>query len=267
MTFQQKLDAIVKKNNSLLCVALDADFEKISKAYKNKDFPQFAFNKWLIDETAPFVSAYKPNTAFYEARGSAGIRELQMSCDYIKEHYSDHLLILDAKRADIGNTNMGYVTFAYDFMKADAITLHPYLGSEALAPFLSRKDKGAIILCRTSNPGAGEFQDRIIDGKPLYMQVANSVVKKWNLNHNCMLVVGATYPTEMKELRAIDDDFFFLVPGIGAQGGDLEKTLEAGLNSKKTGMLITIGRSIIFAEKPGEEAKKIQDEINKFRNY
>ncbi|HRN69787.1 MAG TPA: orotidine-5'-phosphate decarboxylase [Candidatus Woesebacteria bacterium] len=266
MTFQQKLDSSIEKNNSLLCVGLDADIEKLPQQFKNSNFPQFTFNKWIIDETAPFVCAFKPNTAFYEARGIRGIEELKLTCDYIRTTFPDLLIILDAKRGDIGNTNNGYVEFAFNYLQADAITLHPYLGAEALTPFFERIDKGSIILCRTSNEGATEFQDLLVDKKPLYEVIANKVITEWNQNNNCLLVVGATYPEDMKQIRTLSDEMTFLVPGIGAQGGDLEKTMKAGLNSEKKGMIINAGRSIIFAKDPKEEAEQLQKKINSFRN-
>jgi orotidine-5'-phosphate decarboxylase len=272
MTFQEKLDAIIAKNNSLVCVGLDSDFAKLPEHLKNTDHPQFEFNKAIVDATHDVVCAYKPNSAFYEARGDKGIQELKMTYDYINQTYPEIVTILDAKRADIGNTNNGYVSFAYDFLGTDAITLHPYLGSEAIKPFLARADKGAIILCRTSNPGAGEFQDLLVDGEPLYKKVATQVANVWNTNNNCLLVVGATYPEEMAEIRKITGDITFLVPGIGAQGGDVEKSVTAGINSKKAGMIINSSRGIIFAsngsdfaEKAKEEATKLRDEINKYR--
>ena len=295
MNFMEKLDSAILKSNSLLCVGLDSAIEKLpahlksecdncsptksnselkshSDFLKAKENAIFEFNRAIIDATADIVCAYKPNSAFYEALGADGIRQLKMTFDYINEKYPHIITILDAKRADIGNTNDGYVKFAFEYLKADAITLHPYLGSEALKPFLDRTDKGAIILCRTSNPGAGEFQDLSASGEPLYRTVAKKVAAQWNRNGNCMLVVGATYPEEMKEIRAIVGDMTLLVPGVGAQGGDVEKTVKAGLNSKRAGMVINSSRGIIFAgngtdfaEKARAEAIKTRDEINKYR--
>ncbi len=272
MNFQQKLDNIIKKNNSLVCVGLDSNIDKIPVHIRNGEHPQSTFNKAIIDQTADFVCAYKPNTAFYEQRGKGGIEALKMTCDYINNNYPEIPIIIDAKRADIGNTNEGYVTFVFDYLGADAITLHPYLGKEALMPFLDQKDKGCIILCRTSNTGAGEFQDLETGGKKLYQIVAEKVVKEWNFNDNCLLVVGATYPEELAEIRKIAKNMTFLVPGIGVQGGDVEKTVNAGLNSKKAGMIINLSRGIIFAsaeknfaKRAGEEAKKLRDEINQYK--
>ncbi|MEO8637958.1 MAG: orotidine-5'-phosphate decarboxylase [Candidatus Taylorbacteria bacterium] len=251
--------------NSLLCVGLDADFEKIPEKFKKFEFPQFEFNKFVIEETHEYTAAYKPNSAFYEARGDKGMRELKMTSDYIIQKYPEIFTILDAKRADIGNTNEGYVSSIFDWLGFDAVTLHPYLGREALLPFLQREDKCSIILCRTSNKGAGEIQDLKIDGKPIWQIVAEKVSAEWNGNENCMLVVGATYPEEMKSIRGIVGDMTFLVPGVGAQGGDVERAVKVGLNSKKQGMIINSARGIIFSENPKGEAKKLRDEINACR--
>jgi len=266
MTFTQKLIKIVKKNNSLLCVGLDSDIENLPEEFKAKKYPQFEFNKFIIDKTYDLVCAYKPNSAFYEAKGAKGIEELKMTVDYIKNKDSDIVIILDAKRADIGSTNKGYAKFTFDYLKADAITLHPYLGKEAIGPFLEKADKGCIIVCRTSNSGAGEFQDLVSSGKKLYQQVALNVVKNWNTNKNCLLVVGATYPKELADVRKLaGDEIWFLVPGIGAQGGDVEKTVRAGQNSKGTGMIINSARGIIFSKNPEQAGKELRDKINKYR--
>lgn len=272
MTFQQKLDAVVAKNNSLLCVGLDSDVKKLPKHLESEKYPQFVFNKAIIDVTHDLVCAYKPNSAFYEARGAEGITELKMTCDYFHEKYPEIPIILDAKRADIGSTNEGYVTYAFDWLGVDAITLHPYLGREALRPFLDRKDKGCIILCRTSNPGAHEFQDLGTSGESLYKVVARKVVSEWNTNGNCLLVVGATYPEELVEVRKLAGEMTFLVPGVGAQGGDVERVVRAGLNSKKAGLIISSSRSMIFssvekdfAERARQKAVKLKDQVNLFR--
>lgn len=272
MTFQQKLDAIVTKNNSLLCVGLDSDIEKIPEHIEKGEHPQSTFNKAIIEATHDLVCAYKPNTAFYESRGLPGIEALKRTCDYIKEKYPDIVIILDAKRADIGSTNEGYVKFAFDYLGADAITLHPYLGREALAPFLDRKEKGSIILCRTSNPGAGEFQDLKVQDKPLYQIVAEKVANDWNENGNCALVVGATYPDELAIVRRLVGEMPILIPGIGAQGADVEKTVKAGVNSKGTGAIINVSRSVIFASNGEDfgqiartETEYLRNSINTFR--
>jgi orotidine-5'-phosphate decarboxylase len=275
MSIVDKYNARSDKANSLACVGLDADFEKLPERFLKEEYPQFAFNKWIVDVTHEFAAAFKANIAFYEARGDVGMRELKMTMDYLREAHPDIFTICDAKRADIGNTNRGYATSILDWLGFDALTLHPYLGREALEPFLARLDKGAIILCRTSNPGAGELQDLEVvgrarrslgeGGKPLWQVVAEKVRDEWNVNNNCMLVVGATYPEEMKMIRALVGEMTFLVPGIGAQGGELESAVKAGLNKAKKGMIINSSRGIIFAEDPAAAARELRDEINRFR--
>ena len=245
MNFQEKLDAIIKKNNSLVCVGLDQG--------------EFEFNKKIIDQTYDLVCVYKPNTAFYEARGADGVKDLKKTCDYLTQQYPEIAIIIDAKRGDIGNTNEAYAKYVFDYLGGDAVTIQPYLGLEANQPFLDRKDKGIIILCKTSNPGSGEFQDG------LWEKVATNVAKNWNKNNNCLLVVGATFPEELKKVRKIVGEMTLLVPGVGAQGGDVEKTVKAGLNLTKAGMIINSSRGIIFSENPRVEAQKLRDEINKYR--
>ena len=259
-----KYNKRAKKINSLLCVGLDSDFEKIPERFKLQEFPQFEFNKWIIEETHNFAVAIKCNSAFYEARGNQGMKELKMTMDYLIENHPNIFTILDAKRADIGNTNNGYVTAIFDWLGFDAVTLHPYLGEEALTPFLDRKDKGSIILCRTSNLGASELQDLVVEGKPIWQILAERVSEVWNKNNNCMLVVGATYPEEMKKIRSVIGDMTFLVPGMGAQGGSVEEVMKAGLNSEGLGLIINSSRGIIFAENPKEEARKLCEEIRKY---
>jgi len=265
-----KYNKRVKKINSLLCVGLDTDLVKIPKKFLLHEFPQFEFNKWIIEETHEYAAAFKMNIAFYEARGDQGIKELKETVEYIKVYYPDIFLICDCKRADIGNTNQGYVDSLFDYFGFDAVTLHPYLGREALQPFLDRKDKGCIILCRTSNKGAGEFQDLFVKHPmfdkrvPLWQIVAERVNKNWNKNKNCMLVVGATYPKEMKKIRSLVGDMTFLVPGIGTQGGDLKSVMQAGLNKKGLGLIINSSRGIIFSKNPKIEAKKLCEEIRKY---
>lgn len=260
-----KYDKRAQEINSLLCVGLDSDFAKIPEQFKVLEFPQFEFNKWIIDQTHEYVASFKINSAFYEARGDQGIRELKMTIDYIRANHPTIFTILDAKRADIGNTNNGYVTFAYDWLGFDSVTINPYLGMEAVAPFLDRSDKTSIILCRTSNTGSGEFQDLNVDGKRVYEVVVENISTEWNKNNNCMLVVGATYPEEMKKIRSIVGDMTFLVPGVGAQGGSVEEVVKSGLNSNGFGLIIHSARGIIFADDPKFEALKLRDEIQKYR--
>ena len=265
MPIIDKYNARADKVNSLVCVGIDSDFAKIPKRFKKMENPQFEFNKWIIDQTREYAAAFKANIAFYDARGDQGIRELKITMDYLVEKYPDIFRVCDSKRGDIGNTNNGYVEEILDWLNFDAMTLHPYMGKESLQPFLDRKDKGLIVLCRTSNPGAGELQDLNVDGKPLWQIVAEKVRDDWNKNNNCLLVVGATVPEETKKIREVVGDMTFLMPGIGAQGGDVEAAVRAGMNSEKKGLIINSSRGIIFAENPAEEARKLRDEINKYR--
>ncbi len=256
-----KFEERAKKINSLVCVGLDSDFSKLPERFLKMSESQFEFNKWIIEETAEFTASYKLNSAFYEARGEKGIHELKLTMEFLQKNHPDIFTILDAKRADIGNTNNGYVASIFDWLGFDAVTLHPYLGSEALKPFLDRKDKCSIILCRTSNPGAPEFQDLKVEGKPLWEIVAENVSKKWDKNKNCMLVVGATYPEEMKKIRQIAPEITFLIPGVGAQGAMVSDFIPAGLNSKGLGCIIHSARAIIFSDNPKKEAERLRDEI------
>lgn len=272
MTFLKKLNKIIKKNNSLLCIGLDSYERKIPPHLKREKNPIFSFNKLIINKTHDLICAYKLNIAFYQGRGIEGIKQLKMTFDFINTNYPDITTILDAKIGDIDSTNENYVKFVFDYLKADAVTVHPYLGQETLQPFLERTDKGIFVLCRTSNPGAGEFQDLLVDGEPLYLKVARQVVERWNVNGNCMLVVGATYPDELTNVRKIAGEMTFLVPGIGVQGGDVEKTVKAGLNSQKAGLIINSSRGIIFAsqgsdfaQRVRDKAMKLRDQINSFR--
>lgn len=260
-----------KKVNSLLCVGLDSDITKLPPEFAKSHIPQYEFNRWIIEQTHAYVSSYKPNFAFYEARGAQGWTELAMTMDYLHTHHPDIFTIADAKRGDIGNTNNGYVTAIFDELGFDAVTLHPYLGKEALQPFLDRKDKVSIILCKTSNPGSGEIQDQEIKNSKFKVQtvwehVSHAVSEDWNANENCMLVAGATYPEEIAKIRKIVGDMTLLIPGIGAQGGDVKKTVQAGMNSQKAGMMINSARGIIFSRTPSMEARKLRDEINEYRN-
>jgi len=261
----EKYNTRVDKVNSLLCVGLDADTSKIPERFLGKEFPQFEFNKWIIEETHSFTGAYKPNIAFYEAKGDQGIRELKMTMEYLQKEHSDIFTILDSKRADIGNTNKGYVESTFDWFGFDAVTINPYLGFEAIAPFTERKDKISIVLCKTSNPGSGEFQNLLINEKPLWQIVAEKVSELTKINNNLMMVVGATYPDEMKTIREVSGEVTFLVPGVGAQGGELKDFLPTGLNSQKKGLIINSSRGIIFSDNPAKEAEKLRNEINTFR--
>lgn len=220
----------------------------------------FDANKSIIDTTFDLVLAYKLNSAFYEVEGKMGREALEQTIKYIKDTYPDIVIILDAKKGDIGSTNEGYVKDIFDNLGVDAVTVHPYLGKESLQPFLDRKDKGVIILVKTSNPGAEEFQDLQVNDKPLYQVVAEHVVS-WNTSGNVAVVVGATYPEELAKVREIVGDMPILIPGVGAQGGDLETTVKAGKNSKGQGMIINSSRGIIFAPDPKQATLNLHQDI------
>lgn len=234
-----------------VCIGLDPDIGKIPSAirtaHRETEEAIFAFNRAIIDATAEYACAFKPNSAFYEAHGESGMRALKRTAGYLHERYADIPVILDAKRADIGSTNEAYAKAIFDDLGMDAVTLHPYLGREALQPFLDRKDKMLFVLVRTSNPGAGEFQDLAIGGMPLYQKVALHVASEWNQNGNCGIVVGATYPEELRAVRGIVGDMDILVPGIGAQGGDLKKAISLGKGEDAFALIINSARGIIYA--------------------
>ena len=266
MSFTNQLDDAINTNNSLVCVGLDPVLNKLPEEFKNQEKPFFEFNKSIIDATHDLVCAYKPNSAFYEALGADGVAQLKQTCGHIKKNYPEIPIILDAKRGDIGSTNDGYVEFAYDYLKADAITLHPYIGAKSLEPFLARTDKGCIILCRTTSEGSEEFQSLEAGGKEFYKAVAAAVSGEWNKNGNCLLVVGATYPEVLKEVREIaGEQMTFLVPGIGAQAGDVETALKAGLNNQGKGLVINSSRAIIYSENPRQETENLRNKINSYR--
>lgn len=270
MKFREKLAQIVHKNNSLLCVGLDTDQNKIPNfLFTDEKNPFFDFNKNIIDGTKDYVCAYKLNMAFYEALGEKSFSLLEKTINYIPK---DILIILDGKRNDISNTAHKYAQSLFEELKADAITVNPYLGKDGVTPFLQYKDKCSFILCRTSNPSAGDFQNIISEGIPLYQSVAKKI-KEWNIYNNCGVVVGATYPNELKIIREIlGDSIPFLIPGIGKQGGAVEKTVRYGTNKNGEMAIINSSRGIIyksssydFAEKARDAASSLRNEINKYR--
>lgn len=257
MDFKTKLQKAISKNNSLLCVGLDTDPEKSPN--------QFEFNKKIIDKTADLVCCYKPNIAFYATAGVNGLEALKQTIDYIAQNLSEIPVLLDAKRGDVPSTSEMYVKEAFDFLKVDAVTVNPYLGGDSLEPFFKIKDKGIVVVCRTSNPGARDFQDIQADGEPLYIKVAKKVVQWNNKYQNLLMVVGATYPAQMQIIREIAPHMTFLVPGVGSQGGDLENSLKNGLTHEGQGLIISSSRGIIYAQDPRVAAQNLRDEINKFR--
>lgn len=245
------------EQGKFLCVGLDSDFEKIPESARGKGVREtiVGFNRAIIDATKDLICAYKPNSAFYEAYGDEGWSALRETIQYIHEAAPELPVILDAKRADIGNTNKGYVVSAFDHLRADAITVHPYMGGESIKEFLARKDKGIFVMCKNSNPGSGEFQDLEINGQPLYIHVARSFAEKWNINKNCGLVVGATYPVDIKRIRETTPEMPLLIPGIGAQGGELEQSVKNGKDTGGRGFILSTGRVILYASNGSDFAE------------
>lgn len=259
--YKSRVDAA----RSLVCVGLDSDVTKLPPAFRNRDAPQLAFNRHIIDATADYAAAFKFNMAFYETNGADGWRQLAQSVEYLRERHPDILIISDAKRADIGNTSGAYAQAIFDQLNFDAVTLNPYLGRDALQPFLDYADKACIILCRTSNPGSAEIQNLRVSGLPLWQIVAEKTAGPWNANDNCLLVASATNPAELAQIRAIAGEMTLLVPGIGAQGGDIKAAVNSGLNSAGRGLIINSSRGIIFAEDPAAAASNLRAAINACR--
>ena len=273
MNFIDRLNAAIARNDSLLCVGLDPDVAKFPEAIKDRPDSIFAFCKAIIDATADMACAFKPQIAYFAALGAED--QLQAICNYLRETYPHIPLVLDAKRGDIGATAEQYAREAYERYRADAVTVNPYMGFDSVEPYLEWKDRGVIVLCRTSNPGGSDLQFLQVDGKPLYQHVAQLVSQKWNRNGQCGLVVGATFPKEIAEVRTIVGDMPLLVPGIGAQGGDIEATVHAGQTANGGGMMINSSRAILYAKPQGSEdfaqaaarvARETRDAINQYRN-
>ena len=270
MKFNEKLEKIVKKNDSLLCVGLDIDKDRMPKfLFKSSKTPYLDFNKSIIDATKDLVCAYKLNMAFYEALGKEGYNILEKTIAYIPK---DVIIILDGKRNDIGNTAKKYAQSLFETLNADAVTVNPYLGIDGVKPFLEYRDKCTFILCRTSNSSARDFQDLKSNNMPLYESVAHKI-KDWNSYGNCGAVVGATYPDELKQIRKIlGEDIPILIPGIGAQGGDVKKTVEFGTNDKGKNAIVVSSRSIIYASSnysyvvdSRDAAISLRNDINNYR--
>ena len=273
MKFTEKLALATANHHSLLCVGLDPDVARFPVEFKDKPDAIFLFCKAIIDATAIYACAFKPQIAYFAALAAED--QLQAICDYLKQNYPNIPIVLDAKRGDIGSTAEQYAREAFERYDADAVTLNPYMGFDSVAPYLEWKDRGAIILCRTSNPGGSDLQFLTIDGVPLYQHVARMVSEKWNPHGQCGLVVGATFPHELEQVRKIVGDMPLLVPGIGAQGGDIEATVKAGRSSTGAGMMINSSRAILYAKPESNEsfaeaasrvALQTRDAINQFRH-
>ena len=270
MGFWKDIDAAAARNDSLLCVGLDPDIRKLPPKVAGAPRPFFEFNRAIVDATCDLVCCYKPQAAFYASIGKED--ELADTIEYIHAKAPGVPVILDVKRGDIGSTAEQYAQEAFVRYRADAVTVNPYMGYDTLKPFLDHADKGVIILCRTSNPHSGDLQNLVCDGKPLYQKVAELVRDQWNEHGNAALVVGATYPDELAQLRQLCPQMPFLVPGVGAQGGDVEKVVSCGCRADGYGLVINSSRGIIFAGKDDDfataaraAALKLRNEINSFR--
>jgi orotidine-5'-phosphate decarboxylase len=265
MNKQQLIDQIHQKK-SFLCVGLDTDINKIPQDLLALEDPVFEFNKQIITKTAEFAVAYKPNTAFYEVYGAKGWQSLERTIQYIKVNYPDIFIIADAKRGDIGNTSANYAKAFFDTLNADALTVAPYMGKDSVEPFLGFEDKWVILLALTSNKGSQDFQYLNVGERMLHQQVLQTATT-WASSEKMMFVVGATHPEELGEIRKMLPDYFFLVPGVGAQGGDLQTVAKYGLN-KECGLVVNSSRGIIyasngfdFADRAAEEAQKLQRQM------
>jgi orotidine-5'-phosphate decarboxylase len=243
--FIDKLAASWKRSDSLVCVGLDPEIERLPRGIAVQPSPIFQFNKAIIDATADLVCAYKPQFAHYAAYEAED--QLERTIEYIHRSYPGIPVILDSKRGDVGNTAQRYAIEAFERYGADAVTVNPYMGGDSLEPFLQYEDRGVIILCRTSNPGGRDLQDLEVGGRKLYQVVADMAARKWNTRGNCLLVVGATQPRELAEVREIVGKMPFLVPGVGAQGGDVALAVTNGQTDDGTGLIVSSSRGILYA--------------------
>jgi orotidine-5'-phosphate decarboxylase len=270
--FRTRLAACWSRSDSLVCVGLDPEIERFPRQVAEQPSPIFHFNKAIIDATADLVCAYKPQFAHYAAYEAED--QLERTIDYIHRAYPGVPVILDSKRADIGNTAERYAIEAFERYGADAVTVNPYLGGDSLEPFLRWEDRGIVVLCRTSNPGARDLQDLELgaNGRRLYQVVAELAAARWNTRGNCLLVVGATYPQELAAIRRIVGDMPLLVPGVGAQGGDVAQVVRNGQTAAGTGLIVSSARGILYASS-GEDfaaaarsaALALRDQINVHR--
>ena len=270
MTFMEKLRHAAQVNRSLICVGLDPELAKLPECVRQKEHALFEFNRAIIDATVDWVCAYKPQAAYYA--GQNADEDLKLTIDYIHERAPQIPVILDVKRGDIGSTANMYAKEAFERYNADAVTVNPYMGFDTLKPFLDHAEKGVIILCRTSNPNSGDLQNLVCDGKMVYEHVALLARDKWNYNRNAALVIGATYPEELRHVRELCPEMVFLVPGVGAQGGDVETVVKFGCDATGHGIVINSSRGIIYADKTenfaagaGNAARELRDLANSFR--
>jgi orotidine-5'-phosphate decarboxylase len=270
MHFMTALARAWQDRNSLLCVGLDPDPKKLPAHLANQTDAIYQFCKGIVDATADLVCCFKPQIAYFAAQRAED--QLEALIDYIHAAHPDTPVILDAKRGDIGSTAEQYAVEAFERYEADAITVNPYMGRDSVEPYFAYPDKGVILLCRTSNPGGSDLQFLDVGGEMLFERVARLVAKDWNGNGNCALVVGATFPPEIARVRALTGEMPLLVPGIGAQGGDIEATVRAGRTAHGGGLMINSSRAILYAGKGEDYAEKARaaalitrDAINAFR--
>src|SRR5216683_1395204 len=277
MNFLDKLLTASRQQNSLLCIGLDPEPKRFPARLHGLPVARAVthFCRDIIEATTPYVCAYKPNLAFFEVLGPEGMYVFQEVLAAIPAHIP---IIVYAKRGDLDNTARNYAAAVFDVYGCDAVTVNPYLGYDSVVPFLAYHEKGVILLCRTSNPGARDFQDLLVYGekgqvRPLYEVVAQHV-QSWNKAGNCGLVVGATYPQELRTIRALCPDMPILIPGVGAQGGDLEASVAAGVDAFGEKAIIAVSRSVLyagtgtdFATAAANEARLFRDRINEVRRY
>ncbi len=275
MSFMSALKQRWEQADTLVCVGLDPEPAKFPATFANDPDAVFHFCRDIVDATAEYVCAFKPQIAHFAALAAES--SLHRLIAHIHAAHPDIPVILDSKRGDIGSTAQHYASEAFDRYQADAATVNPYLGRDSVQPFLDRADKGVVILCRTSNPGASDLQDLPVqsenDGaRPLYQHVAETIARDWNAHGNCALVVGATWPQQLREVRAIVGDLPFLVPGVGAQGGDVEAVVTNAKTTDGTGLIVSSSRAILYAsnrddyaDAAANAARALRDEINRYR--
>lgn len=264
MKFYSKLRNSWERSNSLVCIGLDPLIEKMPFHLRNNKNSIFEFNKSIIDQTAAHVCAFKPQIAYFSSQRAEAA--LEDTIAYIHEKFPHIPVILDAKRSDLASTAEQYATEAFDRYKADALTVVPFQGTDALRPYLERKDKGVILLCRTSNPSSAELQDLKVDGEPIYRIIANRAVNDWNYNGNISLVVGATQPNELREIRSLVSEMPLLIPGVGAQGGQIESTVLCGIDSSGAGLIVSSSRAVLYASEGEDFAERALDVVLKMKN-
>lgn len=266
MNFMTALKDAWRRNDSLLCVGLDPEPDRLPAGLSGEE-GIYTFCRDIVDATAGLVCAFKPQIAHFAAQRAEGALERLIA--HIHDNHPGIPVILDAKRGDIGSTAKHYAAEAFDRYGADAVTLNPYLGRDSIEPFLNRADKGVILLCRTSNPGGADFQALDCGSRPLYLRVAETIAREWNENGNCALVTGATWPEELGRVREVVGDMPLLVPGIGAQGGDVEAVMAHGCTTDGHGLMISSSRAIIYASAESDYAElahRAADDMRKLVN-